>query len=134
MPSIIKKILAIIVGVIVGMFINGFLIKISPNIIAPPPGVNVNDEASLRAGIHLFQAKHFIMPFLAHALGTLAGAYLAARIAPAHKLRMALIIGLVFLAGGIWMSFLIPAPTWFIIADLLLAYLPMAWLGWRLAK
>jgi hypothetical protein len=26
-------------------------------------------------------------------------------------------------------SFLIPAPVWFIVLDLLAAYLPMAWLG-----
>ena len=36
---------------------------------------------------------------------------------------------LLFLAGGIAASFMIPAPAWFIALDLLLAYIPMAWLA-----
>jgi len=69
------------------------------------------------------------MPFLAHAVGTLAGALAAYLIAANYKAQMAYVIGAVFLCGGVAASFLIPAPTWFIVLDLLAAYLPMAWLG-----
>ena len=40
--------------------------------------------------------------------------------------------GVVFLLGGIAASFMIPAPAWFIVLDLVVAYLPMAWLAGRL--
>jgi len=33
------------------------------------------------------------------------------------------------LVGGIAACFMIPAPAWFMAADLLLAYLPMVWLA-----
>lgn len=39
------------------------------------------------------------------------------------------VIGGGFLAGGVAAAFMIPAPAWFIALDLLLAYLPMAWLA-----
>jgi hypothetical protein len=110
------------------------LISMSASIIPPPAGVDVTDTESLRQSIHLFQPKHFIFPFLAHALGTLVGAYAAYRIAATRKAQWAWIIGCLFLMGGIMATMMIPAPTWFIAADLLLAYLPMAWLGIRLAS
>lgn len=53
------------------------LILISPSLIPPPSGVNVSDAESLSRSIHLFEPRHFVMPFLAHALGTLAGALAA---------------------------------------------------------
>jgi hypothetical protein len=38
-------------------------------------------------------------------------------------------VGGLFLLGGIANVFLLPAPAWFCAVDLLLAYLPAAWLG-----
>ncbi|MBK9254249.1 MAG: hypothetical protein IPM42_02045 [Saprospiraceae bacterium] len=87
----------------------------------------------LKASIHLFGPKNFIMPFLAHALGTLAGAWVAAKLAVSHHFRIALIIGLFFLIGGVTAVMMIPAPMWYNMTDLLLAYIPMAFLGWKLA-
>jgi hypothetical protein len=48
-------------------------------------------------------------------------------------LRAALVVGGFFLIGGIASVFLLPAPLWFSVVDLLLAYLPTAWLGQRFA-
>jgi len=96
--------------------------------------VDVNDVESLRKAMHLFEPRHFVMPFLAHALGTLAGALAAYLIAASHKAQMAYVIGAIFLCGGVAASFMIPAPAWFIALDLLAAYLPMAWLGVQIAR
>ncbi|MGH8076766.1 MAG: hypothetical protein ACREPE_05505, partial [Lysobacter sp.] len=60
---------------------------------------------------------------------TLAGALVAYLIAASYKAQFAYVIGAVFLCGGVAASFMIPAPTWFIALDLLIAYLPMAWLA-----
>lgn len=79
--------------------------------------------------MHLFEPRHFIMPFQAHALGTLAGALAAYLIAATYKAPIAYLIGAVFLCGGVAASFMLAAPAWFITLDLLAAYLPMAWLG-----
>ena len=84
--------------------------------------------------MHLLAPRHFLMPFLAHALGTLAGALAAYLIAASYKAPMAYAIGAVFLCGGVAASFMIPAPAWFIAVDLSVAYVPMAWLAVTLMK
>jgi len=134
MPSLLRNVLAIVAGVVIGGVVNGGLITLSPSLIPPPAGVDVSNAESLGKAMHLFEPRHFVMPFLAHALGTLAGALAAYLIAATHKARFAYAIGVLFLCGGVAASFMIPAPAWFIALDLLVAYLPMAWLGIRIGS
>lgn len=130
--TIVRNVVAVLAGILIGAFVNGGLIALSPMLIAPPAGVDVTTTEGLSKGIHLFGPRHFIMPFLAHALGTLAGALAAYLIAASYKTQIAYVIGAVFLCGGVAASFMIPAPAWFIALDLVAAYLPMAWLATRL--
>ena len=95
------------------------IIMISDSVIALPKGIGPSDMDSLVDNFHLFEPINFLMPFLANALGTLVGA---------------LSIGILFLLWGIQMANILPAPNWFNIADLGFAYIPMAYLGYRLAK
>lgn len=134
MHPVLKNILAIVLGLVAGSLVNGGIIQISSSVIAPPEGVDVMTAEGLKAGLHLFEPKHFLMPFLAHALGTLFGAFVAAKICAEPKMLYAMIIGFFFLFGGISMIFMVPSPLWFSIVDLTIAYLPMAFLGARLAK
>lgn len=132
MNPTLKNILAVIVGIFIGSAVNMGLIMLSPQIIPPPAGVDPTDMESLKANVQLFEAKHFIMPFLAHALGTLVGALVATLIAATHKMKMGLIIGLFFLIGGIVNIAMLGGPMWFTVLDLVAAYLPTAWFGGRL--
>ena len=132
MNPIIKNIIAVIAGFLVGSVVNMGIIMISGSIIPPPNGADVTTTEGLKASMHLFQPKHFIMPFLAHALGTFAGALLAALIASSHKMIFALGIGVFFLVGGIVSVFMLPSPTWFTVLDLAVAYIPMAYLAGKL--
>ena len=135
MNPILKNILAVIAGLIIGSIVNYGLLQILNAIIPPPEGMASADLESIKESMSQFQTKHFIPPFLAHALGTLAGAFTAAKIAASSKLTMALIIGFFFLFGGISMVVMIPStPTWFILLDLIVAYIPMAWLGKKWAE
>lgn len=134
MNSTVKNILAVISGLIIGSVVNMGIIMISGSIIPPPEGADVTTMEGLKASMHLFQPKHFILPFLAHALGTGAGAYLAASIAANQKMNMALIIGAFFLLGGITNVFMLPVPVWFNVVDLAGAYFPMAWLGGKMIR
>ncbi len=128
-----KNVLAIISGIIVGGLVNGGLISISGNFVPPPEGVDVNDVLSIQNNMHLYEAKHFIFPFLAHALGSLVGGFVAAKLAANNKRNYALAIGFFFLLGGLAMVYMVGGPSWFIALDLLVAYIPMAWLGAKLA-
>jgi hypothetical protein len=133
MHPILKNILAFIAGALLGAAVNMGIIMISGSIIPPPAGADVTTMEGLKASMHLFEPKHFLMPWLAHALGTFVGAWLAARLATNHKMKFAWGIGVFFLIGGITDIVLLPSPTWFTIADAVGAYLPMAYLAGKLA-
>ncbi len=134
MNSKVRNVVAIVVGFIAGSAVNMALVWTGPQIILPPAGVDVTDMESIKASIHLFEPKHFIFPFLAHALGTLVGAYVAVLISASYKLIVGLVIGVLFLFGGIYVAFMLPSPTWFVVVDLIGAYIPMAWIGTRLTR
>ena len=129
MNSIIRNILAVVTGIIIGSLVNMGIITISGSVIPPPEGADVTTMEGLKAAMHLFKPINFLFPFLAHALGTLVGAILAAMIAANHKMKFALVIGLFFLIGGITNILLLPSPAWFAMVDIGGAYIPMAWMG-----
>ena len=133
MNPIIRNILAVLVGLFIGGLVNLGIIIISPSLVPLPPGVDPNDLESIKSNIHLYEAKHFLMPFVAHALGTLVGAFIAVKLAASHHLYIGIGIGAFFIIGGIMAVSMIPGPMWFSVLDLLIAYIPMGWLGWKLA-
>ena len=133
MNPILKNIIAVIAGIIFGSLVNMGIINISGSVIPPPEGSDVSTMEGLKASMNLFEPKHFIMPFLAHALGTFTAAFLATKIATSHQMKIAIGIGIFYLAGGITNVVLLPSPLWFSILDLAGAYLPMAYLANKLA-
>ncbi|MBK7681759.1 MAG: hypothetical protein KA347_08140 [Bacteroidia bacterium] len=133
MNSTLRNILAVILGLVIGSIVNGAIIQISGSIIPPPEGADLKTMEGLKASMHLFTPINFLMPWLAHALGTFIGALVAALIAANNKMRFAIAIGCVFLIGGIMAVYMLPAPMWFNIVDLALAYIPMGWLAGKMA-
>jgi hypothetical protein len=132
--KVLRNILAVVAGLIVGGVINMALVITSPLVIPPPAGVDISDPQSLSESMHLFEPKHFIFPFLAHAVGTLVGALVAYLVAASHRPLFAYVIGVCFLAGGIAAARMIPAPVWFVVLDLAAAYVPMAFLATLLGR
>jgi hypothetical protein len=134
MAKFLRYALAVIAGAVLGSVVNMALVLAGPRIIPPPAGADVTTMEGLKASMHLFEPKHFIFPFLAHALGTLVGAIVACLIAPGRSAIAAYIVGGLFLLGGIANCFMLPGPMWFNAVDVLLAYMPMAWLGQAIVR
>ena len=128
MSPTLRNVLAVVVGAIVCLVLNGIVLGLMMKAIPPPEGFDPNDPASY----DLLQTRHLISPFIAHAVPSLVGGLVAARIAATREITCALIVGGVHLLGGIAAAILIPAPAWFIALDLLVAYVPMAYVGGRL--
>lgn len=129
-----RRMAALVAGFVVGSVVNMALVKAGPLLVPAPGGVDTSTMEGLKATMHLFGPQHFVFPFLAHALGTFAGALVACLLAPDRTAGPAYGVGVLFLAGGIAASAMLPAPLWFIALDVLLAYLPMAWLAQRLVR
>jgi hypothetical protein len=67
--------------------------------------------------------------------GTLAGAFTGHIVAKSYRNVIAFAVAAVSFGGGIVAASMIPAPLWFVLGDLTVAYFPMAfvaaWLGYR---
>jgi len=132
MNPIVKNILAVIAGWLGGSAINLSLIQAGHKLL-PIEGIDANDMTAMAAIWPTLEFEYFIFPFLAHTLGTLAGAVIAGLIAASHKMKFSLGIGGFFLIGGIMVNYMLQGPTWFTVIDITLAYIPMAWLGGKMA-
>ena len=133
MNPILRNILAFVLGWLGGSAVNMALVQVGHSIFTIE-GVDPNDMEALAAVMPSLGFEYFIFPFLAHALGTLAGAIIGGWIAATHRMKIALGIGGFFLLGGVVVNFMLPGPLWFAVVDILIAYLPMAWLGGRIVQ
>lgn len=133
MNPVAKNTVAVIAGVIVGGVVNIVLVNVGPSVIALPEGADVSTTEGLRESMKLFKPVNFLFPFLGHALGTLVGAFTAAKLAASHHMKFALGIGCFYQLGGIAAVSMFGGPMWFIVSDLVLAYFPMGYLGGKLA-
>jgi hypothetical protein len=133
MKTVARNVLAVLAGVVVGSIVNTALVNVGPMAIPLPEGADVSTMEGLRDSMKLFTPVNFVFPFLAHALGTLAGAFVAAKLAASHPMKFAIAIGVFFLLGGIAAVAMLGGPLWFIVTDLLVAYIPMGYLGAVLA-
>lgn len=132
MKPAVKNVLAVLAGLIGGGMVNMGIILISSYVIPPPEGADLKTMEGLKASMHLMQPIHFLMPFLAHAIGTFVGAFLAAKLAATYKMRFALGISAWFMIGGIINIFMLPSPVWFTVVDLGGAYILMGYLAGKM--
>ena len=134
MNPILRNVLAILIGAFIGAMVNMFLIMAGGYIIPMPEGADLSTMETLKASMHLMEPKNFIVPFTAHAVGTFMGALIGALIAVTHKMRVAMIIGFLFLIAGISAMMQLPAPLWFNALDMIVAYIPMAYIAGKLVS
>ena len=127
MKQTLKNIAIVFLGIIVGMIVNIGLIILGGLIF--PPSENFEPMNAMN-----WDFKYFIFPFLAHSIGTLSGALIVSKLSNKSSIILPLIVGLYFLMGGIYMITILPAPMWFVLLDVILGYIPMALLGWKLAN
>jgi len=129
-----KTLLLILVALILGGVFNSFLLNVGMEVIPPPLGYDMNDPSELAKAMAVMEPKHFLFPFLAHALGTLVGVVFFTYFSKSNKLIFPLLIAGLYFAGGLYMVFILPAPLWFDLTDLTIAYFPMAFIGYKLVK
>ncbi len=130
----IKTIILWIEQLIFGAIVNSIVLQLVLSIIKMPQGVSFNSPESISASLSLLSPKHFIAPFAAHAIGTLVSAILLTWILELNSPRSALLASFLFFCGGSYMAYILPAPLWFNLLDLTLAYFPMGLLGYWIGR
>lgn len=131
--NIARNILAVVLGLVIGSVVNMAVIAAGHAIMPPPAGFDQNSMEGVAATIHLLRPIDFIVPFLAHALGPFVGVLAAMFVAASSRKTIAIVLGCIFLVGGIAANIMIPAPMWYRVIDVVFAYIPMTFLGWKLS-
>ncbi len=136
--NIVRNIVGVVVGWLVGSAVNFGLVLGGMTVFPLPEAADFWTPEGATAAIRMMQPVHFLIPFVAHAIGTMVAAFVAVMIAASHKFHIALGLGVLFLLGGIIAVVSIEAPLWFEALDLILAYIPFAliggWLGGAFKK
>ncbi len=129
----IRKILAILVGAIAGGVVNMALVTLS-NVVYPlPEGIDPNDFEAFRAHVeaHGLATGALLIVLAAHSGGSFVSGFVCGLIAMRPWYLAAIVLGLLWTCGGVAMLTMLPAPIWFVVADVLL-YVPAALLGVKL--
>ncbi len=129
-----KKLLFLLIALILGATFNSIILNVGMKIIPPPQGFDMNNPLELAKAMKVMEVRHFVFPFLAHALGTLLGVVFFTYFSKSNKLFFPMLIAGMFFAGGLYMVLILPSPIWFNVLDLVLAYFPMSVFGFKLAK
>ncbi len=129
-----KRLLFFLISLILGAVFNSLILNVGMKIIPPPQGFDMNNPLELAKAMKVMEVRHFLFPFLAHALGTLFGVVFFTYFSKSNKLFFPMLIAGLFFAGGLYMVLILPSPIWFNVLDLVLAYFPMALLGYKIAK
>lgn len=127
-----RNVLAVILGIVIGSLFNMGTLQLGMQLFPLPEGMDPMNIDHWTEYADQLEVTHFLVTIVAHLVGTLVGAVVTILMSRPRKPALAYIIGVWFLAGGIMAATMIPAPTWVAATDLVVAYLPMAWLATQL--
>ncbi len=111
----IRKLLAIIIGLVVAGIIVMLIQKLGHSLYPPPAGMDLNDQAFMTEYVASLPWGPLAFVLASYFAATLAGGWIAASIAGQFPLAFAGTIGAIMLAGAIWNVYTIPHPPWFTI-------------------
>lgn len=125
--------LALMAGLIAAFIFNSVTLQLLESLTGMVPDGEMSPEqfADHIAGLEPWQ---FMVPFAAHVIGSFAGGFIAASLSKTQPEVLAVAVGLLHLAGGVANVVMIPHPIWFVILDLTLAYVPVAWLAYKIVR
>ena len=100
---------------------------------APPPPQASSPAEVWQEYIGTLEPIHMLAPLMAHWSGAFFGGFIMALLSMQAKMKHSLIISGIVMVAGIMNAIQLPGqPLWFITLDIA-GYLPMGWLGWKLA-
>lgn len=128
----VRNIGAVIAGLIAGMAVNMAIIMLNSYVLYPmPEGTEFSDTEAMAAYIETLPVPALLVAMLAHLGQAFVGGWVAARLALTKPMALAMTIGVLSLAGGIYNLAQLPTPAWFMIE--LPLYLVAAWMAGSMA-
>ena len=127
-----RNVIAVVVGMFVGMATNMAIVVMNMAIYPMPEGVDFNNTAGLTEYIDNLPFLALLIVLVAHLSQAFVGGWVAARISANRLVTVALIVGVLSLAGGIYNMTSMPLPSWMLIEMPL--YLVAAWSAAKLEQ
>jgi hypothetical protein len=126
---------AIMLGLLAGFLLIMSLEMSGARAFPLPAGIDPTNREQMTAAMAdgRIPVGAMVMVIAAYAAGSLAGGWMAARLAPTLKVRHALIVGAILTLMGLLNLASIPHPVWMQVATAMV-FLPLAYLGGRLAE
>lgn len=131
MNPLLKRIIALVVGVVVGGLVVGGAEALGHSIYPPPPDINVKDPEDLKGLMEVVPIQAKIMVVVAWFLGAFVGAWTAIRIGGENVLG--LWVGAIFAGLSIMTVMSIPHPLWMTACAIVLPFVA-AWLAIKVSK
>jgi hypothetical protein len=126
--TILRRIGAVIVGLIVAFILVFAAEGIAHKIYPPPPGMNMQDMERVKAFVATLPLSVMLIVLTGWLIATFVATWLAARIA--GTLFPGYIVGALLLCAGIANAIMLPQPIWFSIASIVI-YIGATWVGAR---
>ncbi len=132
MRPVFRSILAVVAGIVTGgLLISG--VEMISNMVYPlPADADPSDMEAMAAHIATLPSGAFLFVLAAWAVGTLCGAWVAAKIAGRSFIVHGAVIGTVFLLLGVANMLMFPHPIWVWIAGIAI-FIGCGYAGGRLA-
>jgi len=129
----IRNTFAVIVGAAMGMAVNMALIMLNAMVLFPmPEGMDMAVPDQMNAYIATLPTAAFFVVLAAHLGQSFVGGWVAARLGSSRPMLLAMIVGVMALAGGIMNMMTITGPDWMYIE--LPLYLVVAWAAGRMEQ
>jgi MFS family permease len=128
-----RNIVAVVCGFAAGCALNMAIIQFNMHVLYPmPAGMDMNEAKQFNAFIATLPTAAFLVVMVAHLGQSFVGGALAARMGASRPMLLAMIVGLLSLAGGIMAMMMIDGPDWMAVE--LPLYLVVAWFAGRLEE
>jgi len=129
--SLVRNVLAMLAGVIVAMVLMVLLQSVAHRVYPPPPGLDFTDPAVRESIMIKAPVGALLIVLASYFVGTLVGAWVAARLSADAPLRQGYLIGALLVVASVMNLRAIPHPLWFIVANIAVVIVA-AYVGARL--
>jgi len=136
MGTVLRSILAVVAGFVVASVVMMAVETVNGRVLHPQLGriaEGMTDREAIKSLLASAPIGAFLVVMAGWAIGSLAGGWLAARVARRAPVGHALVLGALLTLGGIANNLMVPPPLWFWITSLLVL-LPAAYAGGRLGS
>lgn len=133
MSSIVRNVLAIFAGCVVGLAVIMVAQFINTSLHPLPSGADPSTPEGMAQIVGAMPSSAFVGLIVGYLLGTTVGAFVGVKLAGSMHVLVACVVAAIFVAGGVSNFVMIPHPPW-VFATSMVAFVVAPFIALRLAR